>query len=87
MLCTYKWFNTKWFGVNTGLTQGCLISPIRFNLYINDLANEIKQLNKGIIINGECVSILMYADDICLLALSERDLQEMLNLLKSWCDK
>ncbi len=77
-------FDTKWFGVNTGLKQGCLISPILFNLYINDLAIEIKQLNKGIIINGECVSILMYADDICLLASSERDLLEMLQVLKSW---
>ncbi len=56
-------------------------------MYINDLAIEIKQLNKGIIINGESVSILMYADDICLLASSERDLQEMLYVLKSWCDK
>ncbi len=80
-------FDTKWFGVNTGLKQTCLISPIPFNLYINDLAIEIKQLNKGIIINGECVSILMYADDICLLASSERDLPEMLHVVKSCCDK
>ncbi len=80
-------FDTKRFGVNTGLKQGFLISQIPFNLYINDMTIDIKQLNKGIIINGECVSILMYADDICLLASSERDLQEMLHVLKSWCDK
>ncbi len=61
-------FDTKWFGVNTGLKRGCLISPILFNMHINDLAIEIKQLKKEIIINGECVFILMYAGDICLLA-------------------
>ncbi len=80
-------FDTQWFRVKTGLKQTCLISPIPFNLYINDLAIEIKHLNKGIIINGECVSLLMYADDICLVASSERELQEMLHVLKSWCDK
>ncbi len=68
-------------------TLPTLISPFLFNLYINDLAFEIKQLNIRIIISGECVSILMYADDICLLASSERDLQEMLHVFKSWCDK
>jgi hypothetical protein len=80
-------FDTKWFGLNTGLKQGCIISPVLFNMYINDLASEIKQLNKGIIINGECLSILMYADDICLIASSESNLQDMLNVLKQWCDK
>ncbi len=54
---------------------------------MNDLAIEIKQLNKGNIINGERVSILMYTDDICLHASSERDVQEILHLLQSWCDK
>ncbi len=48
---------------------------------------EIKQRNKGIIINGECVSILMYVDYISLLTSLERDLQEMLHVLKSWFDK
>ncbi len=56
----------------TGLMQGCLILSILFNLYINELAI------------GECVSILMFADDIYLLASSERDLQEMLDVLKSY---
>ncbi len=66
-------FATKWFGVKTLLKQGCLISLVIFNLYINDLAIEIKQLNNGtIIINGECVSILMYADDMCLMVSLER---------------
>ena len=35
--------------------------------------------------NGETVSLLMYADDIVLLADNENDLQQMLNALLEWC--
>ena len=65
---------TDWFNVDSGLKQGCLLSPILFSLYINDLAQEIKQLDCGVD-NGDCkLSILLYADDIVILAESETDL-------------
>ncbi len=28
---------SNWFSVNTGLKQGCVISPLLFNLFINEL--------------------------------------------------
>ena len=68
-----------------GLKQGCLLSPMLFSLYINDLAKEIKFLNKGVHIGESKVSILLYADDIIFLAESEEDLQLMLNCLNQWC--
>ena len=78
---------TDWFKVDSGLKQGCLLSPILFSLYINDLAQEIKQLGCGVNI-GDCkLSILLYADDIVMLAESETDLQAMLICLSEWCIK
>ena len=56
-----------------------------FNLYINDLALKINALGKGIKIDDELVSILLYADDIFLLAENVADLQAMLNVLGDWC--
>jgi hypothetical protein len=78
---------TDWFNVSTGLRQGCLLSPLLFNLYINDLVNVIKQSCTGIPIGGENVCILMYADDLVLLARNERDLQNMLDVLAHWCQQ
>ena len=76
---------SNWFSINSGLRQGCALSPLLFNLFIDDLANRIKSLGKGISVDDEKVSILLYADDIVLIAENEQDLQYMLNELNQWC--
>ena len=80
---------TDWFDVTKGLRQGCLLSPMLhvFNLYINDLVTYIKTECNGIEIGGENVCLLMYADDLVLLAKSEKDLQLMLDKLNDWCEQ
>ncbi|CAG2209988.1 unnamed protein product [Mytilus edulis] len=44
---------TEWFSVNSGLKQGCVLSPILFNIFINSLVTNIKALDIGIDIDGE----------------------------------
>ena len=78
---------TDWFHVSGGVRQGDNLSPTLFGLYINDLALHIKELNKGIKVGPDRISILLYADDMVLLAENERDLQEMLNSMSVWMSK
>ena len=59
----------------------CLLSPLLFHLYINDLVSDMKQLNLGIDIDGEKVCILLYADDVILMTETEEELKELLNCL------
>ena len=77
---------TEWFDVTCGLKQGCSLSSILFNLCINDLITRINSLGTGIDINGEKVSILVYADDVVLLVENEADLQQLLQELHNWCE-
>ena len=84
MVTLINGFTTDWFSVHCGLKQGCSLSPLLFNVYINDLALKIDALGKGIKIDEETVSILLYADDVVLIAESEADLQSMLDILGIW---
>ena len=76
-------FLTEWSGVNSGLRQGDTVSPTLFAIYINSLAKEIKELGLGIDINGNKVSILLYADDMVLIGKTEGEVQNMLNVMYS----
>jgi len=49
------------------------------------LFQEIKQGNLGVQIEDMDLSILLYADDIVLIAENEVNLQNMLNIMSSWC--
>ena len=44
---------TDWFSVNSGLRQGCSLSTVMLNIFINDLAVSLKSLNKGVDIGNE----------------------------------
>ena len=58
-----------------------------FCFYINDLGLDIKNLNVGITAGNLNLSLLLYADDIVLLAGTAGDLQLQLNVLNQWCYK
>ena len=60
---------------------------IYFSVFLNNLATEIKMLNAGVDASDGTVSILLYADDIALIAASEKNLQKMLDTLSAWTDK
>ena len=60
------------------------MSPSLFNLYINSLVTIMKRLGLGVEVQCLMVVVLLYADDVAILAESEQDLQIMLNILHEW---
>jgi len=74
---------TRFFKVDVGLRQGCLMSPILFALYINGLAEEIKKANIGARIirkKKQRCSILLFADDIALIAEDKASLEKLMEI-------
>ena len=72
--------------INKRVRQGCSLSPVLFNIYINKTVQEFKTVIKtGIQLNNrKLVNTIFYADNQILMAISEDDLQTMaqhLNLI------
>ena len=76
-------FKTDWFNVRSGLKQGCVLSTLLFNLYINDLSDVLSKLNKGILINDSYINHLFYADDLVFISETENDPQCLLGVLSN----
>jgi len=71
--------------INKAVRQGCGLSPVLFNIYINKIVQEFKTTMKGIQLNKrKYINTILYADDQILMASSEDDLKKMayhLNLI------
>ena len=78
---------SEWFDISMGVRQGDTLSPTLFGIFIDDMVNDIKDLDKGIPISESKLSILLYADDVAIMAENENDLQTMLNQVSKWGHK
>ena len=58
----------KEFPLRSGTRQGCLLSPLLFNIVLEVLATAIREVKeiKGIQIGKEEVKLLLFADDMIL---------------------
>ena len=68
------------FNIMKGVRQGCPLSPILFNLFINDIFNDCKEL--GIPLGESRCCGGLFADDIVLCAPSRTKLKKMLKKVK-----
>ena len=78
---------TDWFRGDVGVRQGAVTSPLFFSIFINDLVSEIREVGGGVQICEKLISILLFADDIVLLADTKEELQKMLTVLSKFTKK
>ena len=70
-----------------GVKQGCIISPILFTLFLNDLKDEIAIGSHGIDIETIKLFVLLFADDLVLFAETVIELQRLINRLIGYCSR
>ena len=99
LLCLVFWYlnmvsSVKWgsamsdsFPVPLGIKQGGINSPDFFSCYIDPLIKLIRNLNIGCHIGKLFLAILLFADDICLMAPTRSALQKMIDTCYDYCFK
>lgn len=70
------------FRTGKEVRQGCVMSPLLFNLYVADLDKYMEKRGiRGVKLNDERIWSLAYADDIIVLANNRVALMDMMNTL------
>ena len=84
--CVVNGLQTRPIFLRRGLRQGCSLSPLLFALYISDVGNDVTLTQLGFLLGNVCISGLLFADDIVLVARSSAGLKSLLALIKRCFD-
>ena len=68
---TFGEIESDWVKVERGVRQGCVLSPLLFSIYTEELAARVRDSGLGIRVKDDRLGILLYADDVVILAENE----------------
>jgi exonuclease III len=76
---------TDWMPCEKGVRQGCILSPLLFALYIQELGDLVQGSSMGIDIGGVKIAALAFADDVVLIANGKNELTNQVPYLAEFC--
>ena len=79
---------SEYFNYNRWVRQGCILSHLLFNLYLNDIPSRLDNTHGSDPItspNGSRLNLLLYAYDLVLISTSAVGLQRSINSLHQFC--
>ena len=79
---------TEQFDIGKGVRQGCILSPLLFNIYAENIMRDVlDKWEGGVGIGGRVITNLRYADDTTLIAGTKEDLTEIMERVRKTSEK
>ena len=84
---------TAWCKSDSGVRQGCPLSPLLFNIYVRELGMKLAKckqgfkylmVNKDGVIEEKSQAGFLYADDVCIMASNEQHLQTIFDNISGY---
>ena len=75
------------FTVANGVKQGAVVSSLLFNIYIDNLFIELKQIGLGCHVGPTFAGAFGYADDVALIAPSIYALKKIISVCESYAER
>ncbi len=75
------------FSVKNEVKQGGVLSPILFSVYMDQLFEWLRVSEIGCRIGNQYTGGLGYADDLTLIVLSQKGLQSLIHICKTYADE
>ena len=78
----------EWFRTTVGVRQECRLSPILFNIFLEQIMSDALEEHDGkVSIGGRNITNLRFADDIDALAREEQELEALVEILGKICTR
>ncbi len=73
------------FNISRGTKQGSILSPLLFNIFIDEILQELKLCNEGVRIGRDLYNA--YADDVTIMAASVPGLHKLISVCQDYSKK